>query len=102
MQWVEKGNEECPYCRKDMISPNEFYQTAVEVVGLARVEKLKRINQEAAARIASLRAAGQVNISHPVPPTGRRPVEAIEMTTNPADAPPETRQTPTPLSSRGE
>jgi hypothetical protein len=67
MQWVEKGNEECPYCRKNMISPNEFYQTAVEVVGLERVEKLKRINQEAAARVASLAAAGQVNISHPVP-----------------------------------
>jgi len=84
MQWVQKGNEECPYCRKSMISPEEFHQAAVNVVGVARVEKLRRINEEAKARVAALAAAGRNTISHPVPPTWNHPVEVTELTTGAA------------------
>jgi len=69
MQWVEKGNEDCPYCRMPMITPEEFHKTAIEVIGITRVEKLKTINEAAAARVAALAAAGQTSISHPIPPT---------------------------------
>lgn len=62
-----------------MISPQQFYQAAMEVVGAERVGKLARINEEAAARVAALAAAGQVNIAHPVPPMGHRPVETPSM-----------------------
>jgi Ring finger domain len=82
MQWVQKGNEECPYCRKSMISPQEFYQAAVNVVGTARVEKLRRINEEAKNRVAALAAAGRNTIPHPVPPTLHTPIDEVNLTTS--------------------
>ena len=82
MQWVQKGNEECPYCRKSMISPQEFYQAAVNVVGIARVEKLRRINEEAKNRVAALAAAGRNTIPHPVPPTLHTPIDEVNLTTS--------------------
>lgn len=75
MQWVEKGNEHCPYCRKTMISPQDFYHTATDVLGSERVTKLKRINESAATRVAALSAAGQSSIPYPVPPTSQRPLQ---------------------------
>lgn len=71
MQWVDKGNEHCPYCRENMISPTDFCNSAIEVVGDERVTKLKTINQSAAVRVAALAASGTQTISHPVPPMGQ-------------------------------
>ena len=71
MQWVDKGDEHCPYCRENMISPIEFHETAIEVVGGDRVNKLKRINQAAAERLAALLASGEQTIASPVPPVGQ-------------------------------
>ena len=71
MQWVDKGNEHCPYCRKNMITPIEFYETALEVVGETRVNKLQKINQAAAERMAALMASGGQTIASPVPPVGQ-------------------------------
>lgn len=71
MQWVDKGNEHCPYCREYMITPVEFYVTAMEVVGETRVNKLKKINQAAAERMEALMASGEETIASPVPPVGQ-------------------------------
>lgn len=91
MQWVDKGNEHCPYCRKYMITPVEFYQTAVEVVGEPRVNKLKKINQAAAERMAALVASGEETIASPVPPVGQtihNPVEgAVIVVASPGTRP---------------
>jgi hypothetical protein len=73
MQWVDKGNEHCPYCRKNMISAKEFSDTALDVVGEERVNKLKRINEEAAVRLAALSASGAQTIPDIVPPVGQAP-----------------------------
>lgn len=73
MQWVDKGNEHCPYCRENMISAQDLSDTATEVVGEERVAKLQRINQEAALRVAALTASGTRTISEVVPPVGRAP-----------------------------
>ena len=71
MQWVDKGDEHCPYCRENMISPIEFHETAIEVVGEDRVNKLKKINKAAAERLAALLASGEQTIASPVPPVGQ-------------------------------
>ena len=52
MQWLEKGNEHCPYCREDMMTPEAMFEAAREELGDKRVEKLKNVNEEAARRIA--------------------------------------------------
>ena len=65
-----------------MISPQEFYQAAVNVVGIARVEKLRRINEEAKNRVAALAAAGRNTIPHPVPPTLHTPIDEVNLTTS--------------------
>ena len=66
-----------------MISSNEFYETALEVVGEERVAKLKRINEEAAVRVAALTTARRNITSNPVPLVG----EAQEAPTEDASAP---------------
>jgi hypothetical protein len=53
MQWLEKGNEQCPYCRKDMMTAEDLYEAAREELGEARVEKIKRVNEESARRLAA-------------------------------------------------
>lgn len=75
MQWVDKGNEYCPYCRATMITSRAFYETALQVVGEERVAKLERINAEAAARVAQLTASGTTTIASPVPPVGQPPAQ---------------------------
>lgn len=59
MQWLEKGNEHCPYCRKGMMTFDELFEAARVELGEARVDKLKRINGEAARRLAEYEAARQ-------------------------------------------
>eukprot|EP00980_Cylindrotheca_fusiformis_P016973 scaffold5159_cov112-Cylindrotheca_fusiformis.AAC.27 len=54
MQWMEKRHNECPFCRTDMISSDEFLSTAYEVLGEKRVDKLRRVNEEATKRLASV------------------------------------------------
>jgi hypothetical protein len=48
MQWMEKKPNECPFCRSDMMTSDEFLAAAYDVLGEARVNKLKNINEEAA------------------------------------------------------
>mmetsp|Transcript_23959 Transcript_23959/g.42055 ORF Transcript_23959/g.42055 Transcript_23959/m.42055 type:complete len:261 (+) Transcript_23959:135-917(+) len=57
MQWLEKGNDHCAYCRKDMMTPAEMLQAAREELGDDRVNKITRINSEAARRLAEYEAA---------------------------------------------
>ncbi|KAG7370892.1 ring finger domain containing protein [Nitzschia inconspicua] len=57
MQWLEKGNDHCAYCRKDMMKPEEMTQAARDVLGDARVDKIVRINQMAAQRLEEFQAA---------------------------------------------
>lgn len=54
-----------------MITPVEFYKTAIQVVGESRVHKLQKINQAAAERMSALMASGDPTISSPVPPMGQ-------------------------------
>jgi type II secretory pathway pseudopilin PulG len=54
MQWVEKGNDHCPYCREDMMTAEELVEAAREELGEARIEKMIRINQDAARRLAAM------------------------------------------------
>ena len=56
MQWIEKGNDHCPYCREDMMTPDELLKAAKEEIGDARVEKMIRINQDAARRLSAMQA----------------------------------------------
>lgn len=53
MQWMEKSHNECPFCRADMMSSDEFLATAYEVLGEKRVDKLRYINEAAARRLAA-------------------------------------------------
>jgi hypothetical protein len=53
MQWTESGNDLCPYCRENMMTANEFFEAAKEELGDRRVDKLKKVNEEAEARIAA-------------------------------------------------
>lgn len=73
MQWVDKENEDCPYCREHMISPDDFFQTAKDVLGVERVEKLKKVNDEAAARMEMLAARGTEGIPTPAPVVASHP-----------------------------
>lgn len=57
MQWLEKGNDHCAYCRKDMMTPEQLLETAKEELGTARVKKIAHINQTAAQRLAEYEAA---------------------------------------------
>lgn len=56
MQWMEKKPNECPFCRSDMMTSDEFLATAYDVLGEERVNKLKNINEEAARRQAAWHA----------------------------------------------
>ena len=70
LQWVDKGNEHCPYCRENMITADNCNETARQVLGTERVEKLMRINEEAALRDAPEErtvAAGDVQEPDEVP-----------------------------------
>lgn len=51
MEWVEKKQLNCPICRSDMITPDEFTASSFHVLGDARVDKIQRINEEAARRL---------------------------------------------------
>jgi hypothetical protein len=53
MQWMEKKHNECPFCRTDMMTSDEFLATAFEVLGAKRVKKMKHINEEAVRRLAA-------------------------------------------------
>jgi hypothetical protein len=53
MQWMEKSHNECPFCRTDMMTSDEFLAAAFEVLGEKRVNKLKHINEETARRLAA-------------------------------------------------
>ena len=54
---MEKGNDHCAYCRKDMIKPQELLLAAREELGDARVDKIVKINELAAQRIAAYEAS---------------------------------------------
>lgn len=73
MQWVDKENEECPYCREHMISPQDFYETAKKELGVERVEKLKKVNDGAEARMRELQAMGATGIPSPAPVVASHP-----------------------------
>jgi len=51
MEWVEKKHMDCPICRSDMITPDEFTASAYQVLGDERVDKIRRINEESARRL---------------------------------------------------
>lgn len=53
MQWMEKKHNECPFCRTEMMTSDEFLATAYDVLGEDRVNKLKNINDEAARRLTA-------------------------------------------------
>lgn len=57
MQWVEKNHTDCPLCRSDMMTPENFLASAYAVLGEQRVNKLKHINEEAARRLAAWEAS---------------------------------------------
>jgi hypothetical protein len=57
MQWIEKGNDDCAYCRKHMMTSEEFVKAAREVLGDARVDKITHVNEMAARRLAEYHAA---------------------------------------------
>jgi hypothetical protein len=57
MQWLEKGNDHCAYCRKDMMKPEEMTQAAREELGDARVDKITHINAMAEKRLEEYQAA---------------------------------------------
>ena len=57
LQWMEKGNDHCAYCRKDMIQPHELLSAAREALGDERVDKIVTINEMAAQRLAAYEAA---------------------------------------------
>lgn len=61
-----------------MISAQEFCATALEVVGEERVGKLKKINRDAARRVAALTASGTRTIQDVVPPVGQRPISDVD------------------------
>lgn len=54
MQWVEKNHTDCPLCRLDMMTVENFLASAYEVLGEERINKLKHMNEEAARRLATL------------------------------------------------
>jgi len=56
MQWVEKNHTDCPLCRSNMMTAENFLASAYEVLGEQRVNKLKHINEEAARRLVTLEA----------------------------------------------
>ena len=83
MQWVEKNHTDCPLCRSDMMTPENFLASAYEVLGEQRVNKLKHINEEAARRLAAWEAndrqgrivespADESSSSEPADPSVRR------------------------------
>jgi hypothetical protein len=81
MQWTEKGNDLCPYCRENMMTPSELFEAAKEELGDRRVDKLKKINEEAAARIAAFEAArraGQATNLSDIPAASRSPSSTAE------------------------
>ena len=41
MEWLGKGHDHCPCCRKDMMTKEELKKAAIEVLGEHRVRELK-------------------------------------------------------------
>jgi hypothetical protein len=81
MQWTEKGVDHCPYCRENMMTASELFEAAKEELGDQRVDKLKKINEEAAARIAAFEAArraGQATNLSDIPAASRSPPSTAE------------------------
>jgi len=58
LQWVDKGNEHCPYCRENMITADNCIETARQALGTERVEKLMMLNEAAALRVTEMMASG--------------------------------------------
>lgn len=46
MQWVNKNHTDCPLCRSDMITAQDFLKTAYKELGEQRVDKLIDVNEE--------------------------------------------------------
>lgn len=67
MEWLQKGNDHCPFCRVDMMSATEMRTAAIQALGTKRVDILSR-----------------PNIETPVEAT-RAPVDQNEATRAPAD-----------------
>ena len=81
LQWVDKGNEHCPYCRENMITADNCNETARQVLGTERVEKLMRLNEAAALRDAPEErtvAAGDVEEPDEVP-TADNNIEEVDL-----------------------
>jgi hypothetical protein len=81
MQWTEKGVDHCPYCRENMMTASELFEAAKEELGDQRVDKLKKINEEAAARIAAFEAArraGQATNLSDIAAASRSPPSTAE------------------------
>ncbi|CAJ1958844.1 unnamed protein product [Cylindrotheca closterium] len=62
MEWVEKKHLNCPICRSDMITPDEFTASSYQVLGEARVDKIRGINEEAARRLEAWSIKNQEEI----------------------------------------
>jgi len=45
MQWVNKNHTDCPLCRSDMITVQDFLKTAYNELGEQRVDKLIDVNE---------------------------------------------------------
>jgi hypothetical protein len=102
MQWIDKGNDHCPYCRKDMMTKDELFEAAKEELGEARVDKLKKVNVEAAQRLAAFHAANGIahregeRLSLIHPPAATRQPSAPSMATS-QQAPQENNDSPNVL-----
>lgn len=51
MEWVDKRHIDCPICRSDMMSADDFLASAYQVLGDDRVNKIRKINEDAAKRV---------------------------------------------------
>lgn len=59
MEWLQKGNDHCPFCRVDMMSAIEMRDAAVQALGTKRVNILSRPNIEIP--VGATRAPSELN-----------------------------------------
>eukprot|EP00980_Cylindrotheca_fusiformis_P015052 scaffold4157_cov136-Cylindrotheca_fusiformis.AAC.2 len=74
---MEKKQNECPFCRTDMMTSDEFLATAYDVLGEQRVNKLKNINEEAARRLAAWHAKNAPEAAPAAAPASQPPSAEI-------------------------
>ena len=109
MQWLEKGNDHCAYCRRDMIQPDELLKAAREELGDARVDKIVTINELATQRLRAYEAAMAQSADNTVttrqlaasgalsiPPGSNDTTSAVETTDVESLSTPTTESTPAP------